>query len=551
MKLLLIGLAILFAALGGGRLEAEPLVQCKSGLYCPSGMKCLPNLLCGRHVRLHGCWPGEVESKKVPGKCLPAGYVDCGLGYCYPGERCGPRHKCLGGTANGPVCSSGAQCHAGGLCNPYDPARCYDPRVGKFCGRNFCNIRATCGEADECLHIVDETVPQSPYLRYPGRYHGPTPPRMPDDFGGDNPYIQTGPNEWAWPDAPCSKLNVQPDFDAQIDPAAASGWKAKDQSSSCVLAENPEEARARKDWFSRTDRPTKAPDEKDAKSFRIGAVGALRGEAYWVWPDGKKTPIRAGEPAFFGNKIITGSTGRVQLLLLDDTVFTAGPNSDMKIDEFVYDPAETTKNKLVATITKGIFRFVTGKVARNDPANMKVNLPVGTIGERGTEIECKVEPDGSGYLKVFSGEATFTNKFDEQIVVKIGQTVTFDRSGRFDGQKKTVAETPVIPETKSAADVVRQFYAALGKGQGDVASQLVVPEKRASGPFSPAQLTQFYGHLIEPISLLDLAAQGQDAFLVRYHYVASKLQCNGRAIVKTVIRDGQYYIESIRALSGC
>jgi len=263
------------------------------------------------------------------------------------------------------------------LCDPYEPPinaktpTCYNPEITKFCGRNHCYIEATCGEFDECLRVVGEEVPQTK--------------------------------------AP----------------------KAEKES----LAENPDEAVARKSWLSGTDRPGKAPEEKDAKSFPIGAVGALRGEAYWVWPDGKRTPVRAGEPAIFGNRIITGSNGRVQLLLLDNTVFTFGANSDMEIDEFVYDPSDAAMNKLIAKATKGVFRAVTGKVARNDPTKMRVTMPVGTIGFRGTEVECKIELDGSVYLKTLSGEATFTNKLGEMIIVNAGQMVIFDRSGRFGGRK--------------------------------------------------------------------------------------------------------------------
>jgi hypothetical protein len=491
---LVLPLIFLFAC--GAR--AEPFVQCKSGLTCPAGMACLANGLCAR-VEAAGCFPGEQPSY-ASGLCLPEGFVDCGArGWCRPGQRCGRGYTCVDGSPNkGPLCGGEGRCPTGAICDPdpYNPTHCLDPERQKHCGHNICSIHAICGESDECLRIVGDEVAQT---------------KAPE---------------------------------------------AKEEG----LAENPEEALARKIWFSRPGQPSKTPDDKTQKSYPIGAVGALSGEAYWVWPDGKKTPVRAGEPAIFGNRIVTGPDGRVQLLLLDNTVFTAGPNSDMKIDEFVYDPSGT-QNTLVARIEKGIFRWVDGeldRIARRErdyeikhgvPEDLltplpgsKVDLPVGTIGFRGTEVECKVDPDGSGYLKVLSGEVTFTNTRGEKTDLKEGQTFTFEPSK---------PQQQVVPETTSAEDVVRQFYAALHNGQGDVASQLVVPEKRATGPFSADQLSQFYGHLNEPIALVDLAARGQDEFLVRYHYASSKLQCDGRAIVDTISRDGQNYIQSIKALNGC
>jgi hypothetical protein len=66
----------------------------------------------------------------------------------------------------------------------------------------------------------------------------------------------------------------------------------------------------------------------------------------------------------------------------------------MVLDTFVYDPA-TNAGKVDAKITKGTFRFVTGKVARKDPSQMKIKLAVGTIGVRGSIGVGETGPGGS------------------------------------------------------------------------------------------------------------------------------------------------------------
>ena len=53
--------------------------------------------------------------------------------------------------------------------------------------------------------------------------------------------------------------------------------------------------------------------------------------------------------------------------------------------------------KITARLTKGIFKFVTGNVARPAPDNMKIKVPTGTIGIRGTDVEVSVAPDNSGF----------------------------------------------------------------------------------------------------------------------------------------------------------
>ena len=111
---------------------------------------------------------------------------------------------------------------------------------------------------------------------------------------------------------------------------------------------------------------------------RVGAVGSSRGEFYLITPDGRKVAGEAAAKAQVstGTRIVTGPDGHLQTRLLDETVFTIGPNSDVVIDEFVYDP-DTSVHKVSARVTKGLFRWVTGKVARKDPEQMKVNLPNG------------------------------------------------------------------------------------------------------------------------------------------------------------------------------
>jgi hypothetical protein len=165
----------------------------------------------------------------------------------------------------------------------------------------------------------------------------------------------------------------------------------------------------------------------------VGAVAVSRGEFYFITSDGRKMAgdEAAKAPVGLGTRIVTGPDGRVQVLLLDETVFTIGPNGDMVVDEFVYDP-DTSVHKVTARVTKGVFRWVTGKVARKDPAQMNVNLPVGTIGIRGTDFEATVAPDNSGSVKLFSGQLEITEKKTQRtFLMNAGQMVTFSADGVF------------------------------------------------------------------------------------------------------------------------
>jgi hypothetical protein len=142
---------------------------------------------------------------------------------------------------------------------------------------------------------------------------------------------------------------------------------------------------------------------------RIGAAAAVRGLVQLAAVPGVRVvgqQVASGEPIYLGDKVTTGDGGRLQVLLLDETVFTIGPNAVLVIDEFVYDPGRG-QGKVAASVLKGAFRFITGKVARNNPSDMEVRLPVGSIGIRGTSVAG--ETDGVRAMVVLLGPGPDSN----------------------------------------------------------------------------------------------------------------------------------------------
>ena len=113
--------------------------------------------------------------------------------------------------------------------------------------------------------------------------------------------------------------------------------------------------------------------------------------------------VVGGEPILLQDAIQSGRRSGMQILLLDQTVFTIGPESERGIDEFVYDP-KTDAGKLSAEITKGVFRFVSGKIAHEKPEDMKLKLPSGTLGVRGTMVAGRVDPAQQSSRLVLLGE---------------------------------------------------------------------------------------------------------------------------------------------------
>ena len=125
-------------------------------------------------------------------------------------------------------------------------------------------------------------------------------------------------------------------------------------------------------------------------SSEIGIIGFVIGDAFNQ--DGKK--LNVGDPIFFGDTILTKEGGKSQILFVDQTVMTVGSNTELTIDEFVYD-VENTDGKLLSTIKSGSVKILTGKISEKNPENLVVETPAGTIGTRGTEFKAAVDPETS------------------------------------------------------------------------------------------------------------------------------------------------------------
>ncbi|MES0809282.1 FecR domain-containing protein [Roseibium sp. SCPC15] len=141
-------------------------------------------------------------------------------------------------------------------------------------------------------------------------------------------------------------------------------------------------------------------------STTVGSAAAVNTEAFGASPGTVRKAKLIGDNVFYDERIETSGTGLVQILLNDGSSFTVGPNSDLVIDEFVYDP-DGGSGKLVASFSKGVARFVGGKLSKKK-GGVTVKTPVGTIGIRGAITNINLAAPKPVISLVFGDELTFT-----------------------------------------------------------------------------------------------------------------------------------------------
>lgn len=176
----------------------------------------------------------------------------------------------------------------------------------------------------------------------------------------------------------------------------------------------------------------------------IGVAGAVRGAVRAKAPGAAAGRVmETGREVFQNDRVTTDAAGRLQVLLRDETTFTLGPNSDMVLDEFVYDPA-SGKGKVAATVAKGAFRFVTGKIAQKDSDDMSVKTPVATIGIRGTMVAGRASADETTVVLIGPGRENSADETPGGITVGNEHgSVVIDRSGYATTVKR--GQAPVRP----------------------------------------------------------------------------------------------------------
>lgn len=117
----------------------------------------------------------------------------------------------------------------------------------------------------------------------------------------------------------------------------------------------------------------------------IGRVEESIGEATATRIDGTTVSLEKDAEVFQGDIIETDAGGAVAITFIDETTFSLGEDARMVIDELIFDPA-SQEGSSAFSVVEGVFVFVSGDIAANDPEAMLVKTPVATLGIRGTKV---------------------------------------------------------------------------------------------------------------------------------------------------------------------
>lgn len=119
-----------------------------------------------------------------------------------------------------------------------------------------------------------------------------------------------------------------------------------------------------------------------------GHIKTVTGTAYVVRATGS-TPAKPGD-AIFASDTLRTADGAVGVTLRDDTRLSLGPNSEVRVDRYVYSPGEGGLG-MVLKFIRGVSVYVSGRMAKLAPDAIRLEAPTAIVGVRGTTVAIKVE----------------------------------------------------------------------------------------------------------------------------------------------------------------
>ncbi len=151
----------------------------------------------------------------------------------------------------------------------------------------------------------------------------------------------------------------------------------------------------------------------------VGIVGAISGTVKT-----ETRELKAGDKIYLNETIFAAPGSGTQILLLDQSTFTVGEDSEVVMDTFIFDP-ETNDGKIVASVKQGSLKVISGLISKKNPDSLTVEVPEGTLGSRGTEFQTIVSKGKTDTLLIGPGKNNTLGMRPGAVLVgnNLGQTL--------------------------------------------------------------------------------------------------------------------------------
>lgn len=162
---------------------------------------------------------------------------------------------------------------------------------------------------------------------------------------------------------------------------------------------------------------------------KVGVSSAVNPQASSTPPGRPTRQLVLGQDLVFNERISTGEGGQTQVLFLDQSSMSVGPNSDLVIDQFVYDP-KRGGGKLAMSATKGVLRYIGGKLSKQDQA-VTLRTSTATLAVRGGAFILNIQANGQTDVIFIFGDGLTISSLNGLVetIRRAGFAVTISSNG--------------------------------------------------------------------------------------------------------------------------
>ena len=126
-----------------------------------------------------------------------------------------------------------------------------------------------------------------------------------------------------------------------------------------------------------------------ADEAKVGFIKNVSGQAF-IGRQKMLIPANVNEKLLMNDTLITKANGSMGVILQDNSVLSLGPNSQVSLTQFYFEPAEE-KLSFVAKFRKGTLIYLTGLIGKLNRKGVRFETPNAVCGVRGTHFAIKVD----------------------------------------------------------------------------------------------------------------------------------------------------------------
>jgi hypothetical protein len=127
----------------------------------------------------------------------------------------------------------------------------------------------------------------------------------------------------------------------------------------------------------------------DSAWAEIGQIKNVAGQVF-LSRNNLQQPAKTGDLIEQADVLTTGPNGSVGITFIDNTRFSAGPNSRIELKQFRFNPT-TQEGEFLTDVQQGTLAIVSGQIAKRSPDAMKIKTPTTILGVRGTTFAVKID----------------------------------------------------------------------------------------------------------------------------------------------------------------